>query len=211
MPQSARLSAGGGVQWLFGQCPNEQRFYFGGASLSWCSYLWWVFPLIRIIVLTHPTLQRRPSKNHKSEHLHFFVSPGAVANWLIQGARSSCLGKGIVEWMIEFKRHLPDCHWGRVKDEWCKDSESMSDTPCKDEGLFRRAPHPTPTFAQFSTSWCWLSALIAKILPSWFLLPGPIVMHVFAAHFIQTWYLSFFLHILDLNNGLLPFHRRTNG
>ena len=34
MPQSARLSAGGGVQWLFGQCPNEQRFFYGGASLS---------------------------------------------------------------------------------------------------------------------------------------------------------------------------------
>ena len=24
----------GGVQWLFGQCPNEQRFSFGGASLT---------------------------------------------------------------------------------------------------------------------------------------------------------------------------------
>ena len=37
MPQSARLSAGRGVQWLFGQCPNEQRFFYGGASLSgWC-------------------------------------------------------------------------------------------------------------------------------------------------------------------------------
>ena len=33
MPQSARLSAGGGVQWLFGQCPNEQRFFYSGASL----------------------------------------------------------------------------------------------------------------------------------------------------------------------------------
>ena len=184
---------------------------------SWCSFisdewwmddnLWWVFPLIRIMVVTHPPFQRRPSKNHKTEH-----SPWAVANWLIQAGRSSCLGKGIMEWMIELKRHLTDCHWVRVKHEWCMiDSESVSDTPCKDEGLFRRAPHPTPTFAQFSTSWCWLSALIAKILPSWFLLPGPIVMHVFAAHFIQTWYLSFFLHILDLNNGLLPFHRRTNG
>ena len=34
MPQSARLSAGGGVQWLFGQCPNEHRFFYVGASLN---------------------------------------------------------------------------------------------------------------------------------------------------------------------------------
>ena len=31
MPQSA----GGGVQWLFGQCSNEQRFFYVGASLRW--------------------------------------------------------------------------------------------------------------------------------------------------------------------------------
>ena len=33
MPQSARLSAGRGVQWLFGQCPNELLYFYGGASL----------------------------------------------------------------------------------------------------------------------------------------------------------------------------------
>ena len=34
MPQSARLSAGGWVQWLFGQCPNELLYFYGGASLK---------------------------------------------------------------------------------------------------------------------------------------------------------------------------------
>ena len=34
MPQSARLSAGGSVQWLFGQCPNELLYFYGGASLT---------------------------------------------------------------------------------------------------------------------------------------------------------------------------------
>ena len=34
MPQSARLSAGRGVQWLFGQCPNELLYFYGGASLN---------------------------------------------------------------------------------------------------------------------------------------------------------------------------------
>ena len=33
-PQSARLSAGRGVQSLFGQCPNSFGIFFGGASLS---------------------------------------------------------------------------------------------------------------------------------------------------------------------------------
>ena len=28
------FDSGGGVQWLFGQCPNEQIYFFGGASLS---------------------------------------------------------------------------------------------------------------------------------------------------------------------------------
>ena len=27
------FDSGRGVQWLFGQCPNEQRYLFGGASL----------------------------------------------------------------------------------------------------------------------------------------------------------------------------------
>ena len=27
------FDSGGGVQWLFGQCPNEQLYFFGGASL----------------------------------------------------------------------------------------------------------------------------------------------------------------------------------
>ena len=43
MPQSARLSAGRGVQWQFGQCPNEQRFFYVGASLTILmisSHLW---------------------------------------------------------------------------------------------------------------------------------------------------------------------------
>ena len=34
MPQSARLSAGGGVQLLFGQCPNRGDANFKGASLT---------------------------------------------------------------------------------------------------------------------------------------------------------------------------------
>ena len=34
MPQSARLSAGGGVQSLFGQCPNRGDANFSGASLK---------------------------------------------------------------------------------------------------------------------------------------------------------------------------------
>ena len=33
VPQSARLSAGRGVQSLFGQCPNRFGMFFGGASL----------------------------------------------------------------------------------------------------------------------------------------------------------------------------------
>ena len=33
VPQSARLSAGGGVQSLFGQCPNRVRANLTGASL----------------------------------------------------------------------------------------------------------------------------------------------------------------------------------
>ena len=33
MPQSARLSAGGGVQSQFGQCPNKRGTFFVGASL----------------------------------------------------------------------------------------------------------------------------------------------------------------------------------
>ena len=33
VPQSARLTAGGGCPKLFGQCPNEQLYFFGGASL----------------------------------------------------------------------------------------------------------------------------------------------------------------------------------
>ena len=34
VPQSARLSAGGGMQSLFGQCPNRGDANFNGASLS---------------------------------------------------------------------------------------------------------------------------------------------------------------------------------
>ena len=34
VPQSARLSEGGGGQSLFGQCPNRHRMKFNGASLS---------------------------------------------------------------------------------------------------------------------------------------------------------------------------------
>ena len=34
MPQSARLSAGGGVQKLKGQCPNAPRVNLRGASLT---------------------------------------------------------------------------------------------------------------------------------------------------------------------------------
>ena len=34
VPQSARLSAGQGMQKLFGQCPNKQSHIFGGASLT---------------------------------------------------------------------------------------------------------------------------------------------------------------------------------
>ena len=34
MQQSARLSAGVWVQWLFGQCPNELLHFLSGASLS---------------------------------------------------------------------------------------------------------------------------------------------------------------------------------
>ena len=34
MPQSARLSEGGGVQSLFGQCPNRPGIFLSGASLS---------------------------------------------------------------------------------------------------------------------------------------------------------------------------------
>ena len=34
VPQSARLSAGGGGQLLFGQCPNRGDAIFGGASLT---------------------------------------------------------------------------------------------------------------------------------------------------------------------------------
>ena len=33
MPQSARMTEGGGVQSLFGQCPFEPGDIFGGASL----------------------------------------------------------------------------------------------------------------------------------------------------------------------------------
>ena len=33
VPQSARLSAGGGVQKLFGQCPNARNAIYNGASL----------------------------------------------------------------------------------------------------------------------------------------------------------------------------------
>ena len=35
MPQSARLSAGRGLQSLFGQCPNRSGANFKGASLTW--------------------------------------------------------------------------------------------------------------------------------------------------------------------------------
>ena len=35
MPQSAHLSAGRWVQWLFGQCPNELLYFYVGASLRW--------------------------------------------------------------------------------------------------------------------------------------------------------------------------------
>ena len=34
VPQSARLSAGGGVQSLFGQCPNVEYMIVNGSSLS---------------------------------------------------------------------------------------------------------------------------------------------------------------------------------
>ena len=34
MPQSARLSEGGGVQSLFGQCPNRPGIFLSGASLT---------------------------------------------------------------------------------------------------------------------------------------------------------------------------------
>ena len=38
MPQSARLSEGGGVQSLFGQCPNRPDLFQTGASLRPCCY-----------------------------------------------------------------------------------------------------------------------------------------------------------------------------
>ena len=34
VPQSARLSAGGGGQKLFGQCPNARNAIYNGASLT---------------------------------------------------------------------------------------------------------------------------------------------------------------------------------
>ena len=37
---SARLSAGGRVQWLFGQCPNELLYFYGGASQKFIRF--WV-------------------------------------------------------------------------------------------------------------------------------------------------------------------------
>ena len=40
VPHSARLSAGGGVQKLFGQCPNAFYANFIGASLTPVSFFW---------------------------------------------------------------------------------------------------------------------------------------------------------------------------
>ena len=42
VPQSARLSEGGGVQSLFGQCPNRPGIFLTGASLScWGLFVTW--------------------------------------------------------------------------------------------------------------------------------------------------------------------------
>ena len=40
VPQSARLSAGGGVQKLKGQCPNAPSMNLRGASLTWDNFFW---------------------------------------------------------------------------------------------------------------------------------------------------------------------------
>ena len=88
-------------------------------ELSKCSYLWWVFPLIRIIVVTHPASQRRPSKNHKTEHLHFFADLGLLQIVWFR-PRSSCLGKVVVEWIIKFQWHLANCHGGGGEKHECQ-------------------------------------------------------------------------------------------
>ena len=85
-------------------------------ELSKCSYLWWVFPLIQIIVVTHPALQRRPSKNHKTEHLHFFADLGLLQIVWFR-PRSICLGKVVVEGIINLNGILP---FAMGKHEWCQ-------------------------------------------------------------------------------------------
>ena len=118
-------------------------------ELSKCSYLWWVFPLIQIIVVTHPASQRRPSKNHKTEHLHFFADLGLLQIVWFR-PRSSCLGKVVVEWIIKFKRHLTNCHgeaWMMsifIIHEW---------PPTQGGGTVQKsmAPHPTHPHPHFCT------------------------------------------------------------
>ena len=55
VPQSARLSAGeGGVQKLFGQCPNAPSMNFSGASLSNNIYAQWHSDMIFVKKFTRP-------------------------------------------------------------------------------------------------------------------------------------------------------------
>ena len=118
-------------------------------DLSWCSYLWWVFQLIRIIVVTHPPLQRRPSKNHKTEHLHFFADLGLVQIVWFR-PRSSCLGKVVVEWIIKFKRHLTNCHG----EAWMMSIFIIHEWhPTQGGGTVQKsmAPHPTHPHPHFCT------------------------------------------------------------
>ena len=67
VPQSARLSAGGGGgQKLFGQCPNSQSHIFGGASLKWA----------RFFLATNPSIWGEKLAPHCMELTGDLISEG---------------------------------------------------------------------------------------------------------------------------------------
>ena len=110
MPQSARLSAGEGVQWLFGQCPNEQRFSFGGASLTMITFMiimrrredkgsekvigsFWQIP--RRISTIWSFFCNKCQWNIDKKIMKIFISIKYLAHWtpLVSGQRHQDFGK----------------------------------------------------------------------------------------------------------------------
>ena len=95
VPQSARLSAGGGVQTLNGQCPNAFGIFFGGASLIIHNWLHWMSPYHLPFCLTNltPTMVELMQRNLSSQvylgrllemYLYHFLSITILLALLIQ-------------------------------------------------------------------------------------------------------------------------------